>query len=125
MADPAWRETILLAVGVWGLVREEPRKAGEVVRAILKMDCAGDDACTNVLLAGACLEDVGEMGLSRPVANEVKDALLAACHNRSLLPAVQRDAGFILGRMGWRPVIWTLSSRFPPGRSCMGTISKL
>ena len=61
-----------------GLVREEPRKAGEVVRAILKMDCDGDDACTNVLLAGACLEDVGEMGLSRAVANEVKDALLVA-----------------------------------------------
>ena len=38
--DATWRETILLAVGVWGLVREEPRRAGEVVRAILKMDCA-------------------------------------------------------------------------------------
>ncbi len=103
VADPAWRETILLAVGVWGLVREEPRKAGEVVRAILKMNCAGDDACTNILLTGACLEDVGEMGLSRAVANEVKDALLAAAHNRSLLPTVQRDAGFILGRVGWVP----------------------
>jgi formylglycine-generating enzyme required for sulfatase activity/energy-coupling factor transporter ATP-binding protein EcfA2 len=103
IADAAWRETILLAVGVWGLVREEPRKAGEVVRAILKMDCAGDDACTNILLAGNCLEDVGEMGLSRAVAHEVKDALLAACHNRSLLPTVQRDAGFILGRVGWIP----------------------
>lgn len=103
VADPAWRETLLLAVGVWGLVREEPRKAGEVVRAILKMDCAGEAACTNVLLAGTCLEDVSEMGLSRAVANEVKDALLAAAHNRSLLPTVQRDAGFILGRVGWVP----------------------
>ena len=103
VADPAWRETVLLAVGVWGLVREEPRKAGEVVRAILKMDCAGNAACNNVLLAGACLEDVGEMGLSRAVANEVKDALLTAAHNRSLLPAVQRDTGFILGRVGWVP----------------------
>ena len=103
VADPAWRETILLAVGVWGLVREEPRKAGEVVRAILKMDCTGEAARTNVLLAGACLEDVGEMGLSRAVANEVKDALLTACHNRLLLPTVQRDAGFILGRVGWNP----------------------
>jgi formylglycine-generating enzyme required for sulfatase activity/energy-coupling factor transporter ATP-binding protein EcfA2 len=103
VADPAWRETLLLAVGVWGLVREEPRKAGEVVRAILKMDCDGDDACANVLLAGACLEDVGELGLSRAVANEVKDALLAAAHNRSLMPTIQRDAGFILGRVGWVP----------------------
>ncbi len=122
VADPAWRETILLAVGVWGLVREEPRKAGEVVRAILKMDCDGDDACTNVLLAGACLEDVGEMGLSRAVANEVKEALLAAAHNRLLLPTVQRDAGFTLGRVGWTPddldaFITILAGPFLHGRS--------
>jgi len=103
LTDPAWRETILLAVGVWGLVREEPRKAGEVVRAILKMDCDGDDACLNVLLAGACLEDVGELGLGRAAANDVVDALLAASRNRALPPAVQRDAGFSLGRAGWQP----------------------
>jgi formylglycine-generating enzyme required for sulfatase activity/energy-coupling factor transporter ATP-binding protein EcfA2 len=115
VADPAWRETILLAVGVWGLVREEPRKAGEVVRAILKMDCNGADACTNVLLAGACLEDVGEMGLSRAVANEVKDALLVACHNRSLLPTVQRDAGFTLGRVGWVPADLDVFITIPAG----------
>lgn len=103
LTDPAWRETILLAVGVWGLVREEPLKAGEVVRAILKMDCVGDDASQNVLLAGACLEDVGEVGLGRAAALEVTEALLAACHNRSLLPTTQRDAGFSLGRTGWVP----------------------
>jgi formylglycine-generating enzyme required for sulfatase activity/energy-coupling factor transporter ATP-binding protein EcfA2 len=120
VADPAWRETILLAVGVWGLVREEPRKAGEVVRAILKMDCAGDDACTNILLAGNCLEDVGEMGLSRAVAHEVKDALLAACHNRSLLPTVQRDAGFILGRVGWMPADLDAFITIPAGAFLYG-----
>ena len=42
--DPAWRETILLAVGVWWLVREDPERAGEIARAILKMECGGDDA---------------------------------------------------------------------------------
>jgi formylglycine-generating enzyme required for sulfatase activity/energy-coupling factor transporter ATP-binding protein EcfA2 len=103
LADPAWRETILLAVGVWGLVREEPRRAGEVVRAMLKMDCAGDDACRNVLMAGACLEDVGDLGLGRVVAGEVIEALLAACRNRALPPTTQRDAGFSLGRVGWQP----------------------
>ena len=55
------------------------------------------------MLAGACLEDVSELGLSRAVGNEVKDALLAAAHNRLLLPTVQRDAGFILGRVCWMP----------------------
>ena len=103
LADPGWRETILLAVGVWGLVREEPLKAGAVVRAILKTECAGEDVGKNVLLAGACLEDVGTTGLGRAVADEVTAALLAAAHERALPPPVQRDAGFALGCTGWRP----------------------
>ena len=43
------------------------------------------------------------LGLGRAVAQEVTEALLTAAHNRSLPPAVQRDAGFILGRVGWMP----------------------
>jgi len=100
LTDPGWRETILLAVGVWGLVREQPRVAGEVVRAMLKMKCPDCDAGKHVLVAGACLEDVGELGLGRVAAQEVTDALLAVSRNRSLAPTVQRDAGFILGRIG-------------------------
>jgi formylglycine-generating enzyme required for sulfatase activity len=46
---------------------------------------------------------VGEVGLGRAAAQEVTDALLAACRNRSLLPTIQRDAGFSLGRTGWTP----------------------
>ncbi|MBM3131386.1 MAG: NACHT domain-containing protein, partial [Chloroflexi bacterium] len=103
LTDPGWRETILLAVGVWGLVREEPRKAGEVARAILKHECAGENAGKGILLAGACLEDVGELGLGRVAAQEITDALLTAYRHRALPPTVQRDAGFILGRMGWTP----------------------
>ena len=103
LSDPAWRETILLAIGVWGLVREQPRVAGEVVRAMLAMPCATENAYTNVLVAGACLEDVSELGLSRAVAREVQEALLATCRNRSLPPEIQRDAGFSLGRTGWVP----------------------
>ena len=99
LTDPGWRETIMLAVGVWGLVREQPRVAGEVVRAMLKMEC--DDGCTNVLIAGACLEDVGELGLGRVAASEVTEALIGAMRDRSLPPPVQRDAGFSLGRTGW------------------------
>ncbi len=103
LADPAWRETILLAVGVWGILHREPLVAGEVVRAILKMECAEENKGQNILLAGACLEDVGVEGLGRVAAQEVQAALLAACRNRSLPPTVQRDAGFSLGRSGWVP----------------------
>jgi formylglycine-generating enzyme required for sulfatase activity len=96
-------QTILLAVGVWGLLNREPKVSGEVVRAILQMDCSGEAACVNVLLAGACLEDVGTDGLGRVVAQEVTEALLMATHDRSLPPVMRRDAGFILGRTGWTP----------------------
>ena len=103
VADPGWRETLLLAVGIWGVIREQPLAAAEVVRAMLKMDCEGEAVCQNILLAGACLEDVGESGIGRKAASEVQTALLAACRNRSLPPTVQRDAGFCLGRTGWVP----------------------
>ena len=94
-ADPAWRETILLTTGVWWLVREDPERAGAMARDLMKQ---GHDG---VLLAGACLEDAGEQGLTRAIKQEVWDALLVANHNRSLPPTVQRDAGFSLGRTGW------------------------
>lgn len=115
LADPAWRETILLAVGVWGLVREEPLVAGRVVRGMLGMECAGKEAGQNVLLAGACLEDVGEVGLGRAAARAVTEALLAASRNRDLPPTVQRDAGFILGRTGWAPADLDAFIEIPAG----------
>lgn len=120
LTDPAWRETILLAVGVWGLVREQPRAAGEVVRAMLSMPCAGENACANVLLAGACLEDVGELGVGRAVAREVQEALLAACCNRALPPETQRDAGFSLGRSGWVPPDLDAWVNIPAGTYLIG-----
>src|SRR5690606_10565139 len=65
LVDPAWRETILLSVGVAGLINRQPLAAGEIARAMLKMNCAEEHAGYNILLAGACLEDVSENGLGR------------------------------------------------------------
>jgi len=103
LTDPGWRETILLAVGVWGLANNQRKVAGKVVQEILVMPCPSEHAGQNLLLAGACLEDVGEEGIDLATAKQVQDALLEAAHNRGLPPAVQRDAGFILGRTGWQP----------------------
>jgi len=69
----------------------------------------------NILLAGACLEDVGELGLGKAPAQEVTDALRAAYRDRALPPAVQRDAGFILGRTGWVPDDLDLFIYIPDG----------
>ena len=77
--------------------------AGELVRAMLNMRCQGENISKNLLMAGACLEDVGETGLGQAAAREVQDALLAASRDRALPPAIQRDAGFSLARSGWLP----------------------
>ena len=45
------------------------------------------------------LEDLGETGLGRVAANDVITALEQVSLERSLLPATQRDAGYILGRL--------------------------
>ena len=103
ISDPAWRETILLAVGVLGLVQRAPKASGEMVRAMLKMDCDSKYLCGNILLAGACLEDVGASGLGQAAARDVQAALLAISRERSVPPSVQRDAGFSLARTGWLP----------------------
>ncbi len=103
LTDPAWRETILLSVGVAGLINRQPLAAGEIARSILKMKCGSEHTGYNTLLAGACLEDVGEGGLGRTAAADIQSALMEALTNRSLPPAVQRDAGFSLARTGWVP----------------------
>lgn len=103
LTDPGWRETILLAVGVWGIANHMPRVAGKVVETMLSMTCPADQAGQNVLIAGACLEDVGEEGMGRTIAQKVQQHLLASCCNRNFPPATQRDAGFSLARTGWKP----------------------
>jgi formylglycine-generating enzyme required for sulfatase activity len=103
LTDPGWRETILLSVGVAGLINRQPRAAGELTRAMLKMTSGDEHAGQNILLAGACLEDVGEIGLGKAAADEIQHALLETLPNRSLPPLVQRDAGFSLARTGWMP----------------------
>ncbi len=101
LTDPAWRETILLSVGVQGLINRAPLIAGKLARAMLTMKCDEEHAGQNILMAGACLEDVGEFGLGKVAASEIQNALLEAMQNRSLPPVVQRDAGFSLARGGW------------------------
>jgi len=103
MTDPGWRETLLLAIGVWGLANKQPKVAGKIVTAIVAADPGYEHPGENLLLAGACLEDVGVEGIGRPAARQVKGALLDASRDRKLPPTAQRDAGFILGRTGWVP----------------------
>jgi formylglycine-generating enzyme required for sulfatase activity len=121
LTDPAWRETILLAIGVWGLIRENDAAAGKVVQAMLEASCPTECAGQPVLLAGECLEDVGVSGISRAVAQRVREALLQTASNRQLPSTVQRDAWFILARTGWLPEDLDKLIEIPSGNFLYGS----
>jgi len=114
--DPAWRETLLLTVGVLGIVKQSPFKAGQVLRQLCEADLPGPDRGRNVLLAGQALADVGEVGADRKSALAVIDRLVRTMQDREASPPVRRDAGHLLGRLGWEPAggldVWV---EIPPG----------
>jgi formylglycine-generating enzyme required for sulfatase activity/energy-coupling factor transporter ATP-binding protein EcfA2 len=103
LADPAWRETLLLAVGAIGVVQQRPAAAGKLLLALLKSQVEGVPRGANVTLAGDALLDAGEVGVGRTAAMRVIAALVdtmqdLACHIRE-----RRDAGLLVGRLDWRP----------------------
>jgi len=103
VADPAWREIILLFVGILGVLNRTPRFAGEVVRAIMDINVEKKDEGLNIVLAGYCLADVGEKGIGANVADEVKKQLIELHHDSFLQPHIQSEAGNVLGRARWKP----------------------
>jgi formylglycine-generating enzyme required for sulfatase activity len=103
LADPAWHETLLLAVGAIGIVQQRPAAAGKLLLALMKSQVEEAPLGANVVLAGEALLDVGEVGVGRGTAARVTAALVdtmqdPACHIRE-----RRDAGVLLGRLNWRP----------------------
>jgi formylglycine-generating enzyme required for sulfatase activity len=114
--DPAWRETLLLTVGVLGIVKQSPFKAGRVLRQLCAEDLAGADRGRNVLLAGQALADVGDPGTDRASAAVVISRLVQVMQDQETPPPVRRDAGHLLGRLGWEPEggldVWV---EVPPG----------
>ena len=101
--EPAWHETILLTIGVWGIVQQQPRVAGRVLCQLCQATLEGDERGRNVVLAGQALEDVGEIGVGRAAASAVKAALVRTMQDSETPPRTRREAGLILGRLGWEP----------------------
>jgi len=114
--DPAWRETLLLTVSVLGIVKQSPFKAGRVLRELCARDLPGVDRGRNVLLAGQALADVGEAGADRASAAAVVSRLVQVMQDREAPAPARRDAGHLLGRLGWEPAggldVWV---EVPPG----------
>jgi formylglycine-generating enzyme required for sulfatase activity/energy-coupling factor transporter ATP-binding protein EcfA2 len=105
LAEPAWRETLLLAVGTIGVVQQRPPAAGRLLLALLESQPEGEGAPrgANVVLAGEALLDAGEAGVSRAAAGRVVAALAETMQDPACAIRERRDAGVLLGRLGWRP----------------------
>ena len=113
--DPNWHETILLAVGALGVVAQQPLAAGEVLRSLCGQELAGEARGRNVIVAGEALLDVGEVGVGRRAAARITDCLVETMQGIDVPPRTRRQAGLILGRLGWRPKDLDAFVEIPPG----------
>jgi len=101
VGDPAWREVSLLTVPYLGIIQQLDRVAGEVVEALVAE--RPGEAGEAVVLAGRATLDAGETGVPACSRKRVTEALAGTMQDAAMEPALRREAGLILGRLGWRP----------------------
>lgn len=101
VGEQAWREVTLLTIGYLGIRQQLPRVAGEVVEALVnnRPGPAGEAA----VLAGEAVLDTWPGGVLSQSRERVIFALIEAMQDAEVRPELRRDAGLLLGRLGWRP----------------------
>ena len=100
LPEARWRETLQLLVGEIGVRQQLPERAGALLEAILEFELPAGQA---VLFAGEALLDTGPAGVSRPAARAVTGGLVELMQAPARPIRARREAGHILGRLGWRP----------------------
>jgi formylglycine-generating enzyme required for sulfatase activity len=118
--EPAWHETILLAVGALGIVMQQPLAAGAVLRALCAADLDDDQRGYAVVLAGEALLDAGDVAVGRKAAAQVTRALVATMQDAAVPIRNRREAGLVLGTLGWRPEDLDAFVEIPPGSFLYG-----
>ncbi len=122
--DPAWHETILLAVGALGVVAQQPLAAGQVLQSLCELELEGESRGRNVTVAGEALLDVGEVGVGRRAAARITNCLVETMQGADTPPRTRRQAGLILGRLGWQPDDLDAWIEIPPGPFLYGDAKK-
>ena len=103
LTDPAWHETTLLTVGYLGIVQRNHRTAGAVVEGLLEADVPPAERGWNVVVAGEALHDVGPAGVTENCRQRVLERLVSVMQDADIAPDYRRQAGMLLGWLGWRP----------------------
>ena len=101
VGDPAWREVALLTVGYLGIIQQLDRVAGDVVEALAaERPGAPGEA---VVLAGEAVLDALPAGVPPASKARVIDALTPTMQDTTVPAVLRRQAGLLLGRLGWLP----------------------
>ena len=119
VGDPAWREVALLSVGYVGLIQQLDSVAGAVVEHLVK-EQPGEPG-EAVVLAGEAVLDAWPAGVTPSSREQVVQALVVALQDTAVPAGLRRQAGLVLGRLGWRPddldgFVEVLAGRFQYGR---------
>jgi formylglycine-generating enzyme required for sulfatase activity len=118
VGDPAWREVSLLTVPYLGIIQQLDRVAGEVVKALVA-EQPGEPG-EAVVLVGQAVLDAGETGVPPRSRKRVTEALVETMRSAAVEPTLRREAGLILGRLGWRPDDLDAFVEVPPGTFLYG-----
>lgn len=103
LLDPAWTETLQLAVGAIGVIQQRPKTAGAILQHLLTLTAPPEQAGQPVILAGATLLDVGQTGVGHLATLKVTEALVTVMQSATCPIRSRREAGNLLGRLGWMP----------------------
>jgi len=120
VGDAAWREVSLLTVPYLGIIQQLDRVAGAVVEALVA-EQPGDPGAA-VILAGQAVLDAGATGVPAHARQSVTGALIAAMQSVEVTPILRREAGLILGVLGWRPPDLDAFVEIPAGPFLMGSV---
>jgi formylglycine-generating enzyme required for sulfatase activity len=94
-----------LAIGFIGVIQRRPRVAGGMLQALLAGEIPGSNADRgrSAIFAGKALLDIGPTNLSRAAAQKIEHALVQTMQAATCPIRTRRDAGDLLGRLGWTP----------------------
>lgn len=114
--DPVWHKTLMLTVGVLGIIKENRYEAGRMLQALCKRDLKGGARGRNAILAGEALASVGETGADPGSREVVLSQLVQVMQDGKTSALTRRAAGHLLGQLGWEPAggldTWV---EIPPG----------
>jgi len=119
IGEQAWREVTLLTVAYIGIIQNLPGKAGQVAEGLAASGQGKPGEAA--LLAGEAVLDAWPDGVTPQSKEAVIAHLIPAMQQAEAAKEVRRRAGWVLGRLGWRPNDLDAFVPIPSGVFLMGS----